>query len=74
MEATILFDEEITVKSSTPTWLVTCALLGFPLLLEPSAACADLVWGLRCSPPSRQCSNNRNDDGDRLPDGEEAIE
>jgi hypothetical protein len=63
MEATISFDEEITMKASTPALTATCAMLGFLLLLAPPAARADLVWSLQCEglrPP--ECGDGREND------------
>lgn len=36
------------MKASKSTLLATCAVLGFLLFLGPSAARADIVWGIHC--------------------------
>ncbi len=57
------------MKASTRSSLSTCAMLGFSLLLAPSAARANLVFGTQCklSPPP-QCDDGLDNDGDRAVD------
>jgi hypothetical protein len=55
------------MKASTSTLWATCAMLGFLLLLAPSTARADLVWGLHCEGgPVRipDCNDDIDNDGD----------
>jgi len=66
------------MKASTRSSLSTCAMLGFSLLLVPSAVHADLVWGLQCEggpvriPECRDgLNNNDGDDAVDWPDDAE---
>lgn len=67
------------MKASTSTLWATCAMLGFLLLLVPSAARADVVWLTRCERaverPVRpgmtaQCSDDIDNDEDGTADSD----